>query len=97
VGLVGSPLQQAAAKAEARLKQVLAEQDQADALRTIVETVAGLADDLNITHWELFTLRDADSRGDDVFGRFGILRDDYTRKPAYDVLRRAIAGTAGGR
>jgi hypothetical protein len=71
--------------------------DQAEALRAIVDTVAGLAGDLNITHWELFMLRDADSRGDDVFGRFGILRDDYTRKPAYDVLRRAIAGTAGGR
>lgn len=73
------------------------EQDQADALRTIVETVAGLADDLNITHWELFTLRDADSRGDDVFGRFGILRDDYTRKPAYEAVRGAIARAAAAR
>jgi hypothetical protein len=46
--------------------------------------------DLNVTHWELFTLRDADSSRDDedgVFGRFGILRDDYTPKAAYAVLR----------
>jgi hypothetical protein len=66
------------------------EQDQAEALRTIVETVAGLAGDLHVTHWELFTLRDANSSGDDLFGHFGVLRDDYTRKPAYDVLRRLI-------
>jgi hypothetical protein len=39
----------------------------------------------------LFTLRDANSSGDDVFGHFGILRDDYTRKPAYDVLRDLIS------
>jgi hypothetical protein len=42
-------------------------------------------------------LRDANSSGDDVFGHFGILRDDYTRKPAYDVLCRAIARAADTR
>lgn len=73
------------------------EEDQADTLRTIVETVAGLAGDLHVTHFELFTLRDANSSGDDVFGHFGILRDDYTRKPAYDVLCRAIARAADTR
>jgi hypothetical protein len=67
------------------------EQDQADVLRTIVDTVAGLSGELHITHWELFTLRDADSSGDDIFGHFGILRDDYTRKAAYDVLRNVIS------
>lgn len=67
------------------------EQNQAEALRTIVDTVAGLAGELHITHWELFTLRDADSSGDDIFGHFGILRDEYTRKAAYDVLRNLIS------
>ena len=67
------------------------EQDQADALATIVGTIAGLRGELGITHWELFTLRDADSSRDDVFCQFGVLRDDYTPKPAFEVLRKLIS------
>jgi hypothetical protein len=66
------------------------EQDQAEALRSMVSTVASLHAELHITHWELFTLRDADSSRDDIFCQFGILRDDYTSKAAYDVLRDLI-------
>ncbi len=66
------------------------EQDQAEVLSTIVRTVADLRDELGVSHWELFTLRDADSGSQDVFGHFGILRDDYTPKPAYDALRMLI-------
>lgn len=47
--------------------------------------------ELNITHWELFTLRDADSSRNDLFHRFGVLRDDYSPKPAFHTLRRLIA------
>jgi hypothetical protein len=43
-------------------------------LLIIVETVVGL--------------RDADSSRDDVFGQFGVLRDDYRPKAAFDVIRR---------
>jgi hypothetical protein len=67
------------------------EQDQADALATILDTVAGLRGELGITHWELFTLRDADSSRDDVFSQFGVLRDDYTPKPAFEMLRNRIS------
>lgn len=67
------------------------EQDQADALAAIVGTVAGLRGELGVTHWELFTLRDADSSHDDVFCQFGVLRDDYTPKPAFEVLRKLIS------
>ena len=56
-----------------------------------IRTVHALRAELNITHWELFTLRDADSSKDDLFHRFGILRDDYSRKPAFHTLRRLIA------
>jgi hypothetical protein len=66
------------------------EDRQAEVLAAIVDTVAGLRGELGITHWELFTLRDADSSRDDVFARFGVLRDDYTPKPAYDVLGSRI-------
>jgi hypothetical protein len=50
-----------------------------------------VAGELHVTHWELFTLRDTDSSGDDIFGHFGVLRDDYTPKAAYDVLRNVIS------
>jgi hypothetical protein len=67
------------------------EHDHAEVLRTIVSTVAGLRDELGITHWELFTLRDADSSRDDVFGQFGVLRDDYAPKAAYHMLCQLIS------
>jgi hypothetical protein len=71
------------------------EQHQAEVLRAIVSTVGALRDELGITHWELFTLRDADSGSDDVFAQFGILRDDYTPKPAYHTLCELISSGAG--
>jgi hypothetical protein len=67
------------------------EEQQAVVLERIVRTVYALRAELNVTHWELFTLRDADSSKDDRFHRFGILRSDYSRKPAFETLRRLIA------
>jgi len=67
------------------------EEQQAAVLESIIRTVHALRADLNITHWELFTLRDADSAKDDKFHRFGVLRDDYSPKPAFHTLRRLIA------
>ena len=40
--------------------------------------------------YELFGLRDADSSKDDLFHQFGILRDDYTSKPAFTVYKDLI-------
>ncbi|MGH3188180.1 MAG: hypothetical protein ACRDPY_11440 [Streptosporangiaceae bacterium] len=67
------------------------EDRQADVLETILRSVAGLGAELNVTHWELFTLRDADSSLDGIFYNFGIMRDDYSPKPAYSRLRTLIA------
>ena len=67
------------------------EQVQADVFEAILRTVHGLRAELNVTHWELFTLRDADSSKDGLFYNFGILRDDYSRKPAFARLRALIA------
>lgn len=66
------------------------EAGQAQALSSIVTTVDNLRGDVGVTHWELFTLRDADSSSRDLFGHFGILRDDYSAKPAYNALRTLI-------
>ncbi len=65
-------------------------EQQAQMLDLVIRSIASLASDLNITHYELFALRDADSGVDDIFYQFGVLRDDYTPKPAYDVFKRLI-------
>ena len=67
------------------------ESRQADVLEAVLRAVDARASELNVTHWELFTLRDADSSKDDLFHHFGILRDDYSRKPAFDRLVRVLA------
>ncbi|MFL6120557.1 hypothetical protein [Actinophytocola sp.] len=67
------------------------EEQQAVVLETVIRTVYALRTELNITHWELFTLRDADSAKADIFHQFGVLRDDYSPKPAFHTLRRLIA------
>jgi hypothetical protein len=67
------------------------EHQQAAVLEAIIRTVHRLRAELNVTHWQLFTLRDADSSKDDLFHRFGVLRSDYSPKPAFHTLRRLIA------
>jgi hypothetical protein len=62
-------------------------EQQADVLETILRAVHARREELNVTHWELFTLRDADSANDGQFHQFGVLRDDYSPKPAFERLR----------
>jgi hypothetical protein len=64
---------------------------QAAALETIIRTIHDHRGRYHITHYQLFDLRDADSSHPDIFYQFGILRDDYTPKPAFAVYRRLIA------
>lgn len=66
------------------------EQRQATTLETVVRTVAALATDLNIDGYSFFALRDADSSAEGLFHHFGLLRDDYTPKPAFETYRRLI-------
>jgi hypothetical protein len=63
---------------------------QAQVLEANIRTVHRLCQELNITHYELFGLRDADSSNENSFFQFGILRDDYTPKPAFEVYRRLV-------
>ena len=63
---------------------------QAAVLESVIRTVHGLRAELNITHYEMFGLRDADSSNDVSFFQFGIMRDDYTPKPAFEMYRRLI-------
>ena len=44
----------------------------------------------NVTDYRWFDLRDADSSNPTFTQQFGIMRDDYTPKPAFPVYRRLI-------
>jgi hypothetical protein len=66
------------------------QQRQAEVLRTVVDVIAGNADELNITGYIHHTLRDACSSGDGLFCQFGLMTDDYTAKPAFHVYRDLI-------
>ncbi|MFJ8627227.1 hypothetical protein ACIRD3_30915 [Kitasatospora sp. NPDC093550] len=63
---------------------------QAEVVEELVRTVAGLSAELTVTGYAFFALRDADSAGPGLFHHFGLLRDDYTRKPAFEVYRRLV-------
>ena len=63
---------------------------QADLLSRIVRKVYTLHNALNITQFALFSLRDADTANPQTGSQFGILRDDYTPKPAFDTYRQLI-------
>jgi hypothetical protein len=67
------------------------EHRQAEVLDTVLRAVHARRHELNVTHWELFALRDADSTRADPFHRFGVVRDDYSPKPAFERLRQTFA------
>ena len=59
-------------------------------LENVIRTIYKLRDELNITHYELFGLRDANSSKEDLFHQFGIMHDDYSPKPAYNTFKKLI-------
>jgi len=63
---------------------------QADLIEQMVRAVHKVRVELNITHYELFALRDADTANPDLNHQFGILRDDYSAKPAFEVYRNLV-------
>jgi hypothetical protein len=64
---------------------------QAEVLETVVRTLYGLRQALNITHYEYFGLRDSDSLSDEMTSHWGLMYDDYRPKPAYAAYRQLIA------
>ena len=52
---------------------------------------AVLAADPAIGAYEIFGLRDGITSGS-WHSRFGIVRDDYSRKPAFETVRRLVGG-----
>lgn len=63
---------------------------QAVIVETIVRALNDTKAELNIERYELFGLRDTDSSNDNLFYQFGIVKDDYTPKPAFYTFRELI-------
>jgi hypothetical protein len=66
------------------------EESQQRDLESTIEAVALWSGSLGVTDYRWFNLRDNNSTGTDLFSAVGLLRDDYSRKPAYAAYRRAI-------
>jgi hypothetical protein len=49
----------------------------------------------NVTDYRWFNLRDNDSDGTDLFSAVGLLRDDYSRKPAFATYRELVRRHGG--
>ena len=64
---------------------------QARVLEELIRTIHEAREEFNITHYQWFSLRDSDSGRDEIFSQFGLMRDDYTPKPAFDMYRKVIA------
>lgn len=64
---------------------------QSAVLETVIRSIHELREALNITHYELFALRDAKEGDTDELCQFGLLRTDYTPKLAFETYRRLVA------
>ena len=66
------------------------EASQDAALATTLEAVHRYSATLGITDYRWFNLRDNNTTGPDLFDAVGLLRDDYSEKPAFARFRSAI-------
>ncbi|MFG3705136.1 hypothetical protein ACGF7U_10455 [Micromonospora sp. NPDC047670] len=69
---------------------------QAEVVDIVLRTLAAVAPELLVDGYSHFALRDADSTRASLFHRFGLLTDDYTRKPAFDVYRKLVEELGDG-
>jgi hypothetical protein len=66
-------------------------EDQQDtSLTSTIETVHALSTTLGVTDYRWFNLRDNRTGGPDLFDSVGLLRDDYTAKPAFATFRALL-------
>ncbi|HSD23288.1 MAG TPA: calcium-binding protein [Solirubrobacterales bacterium] len=66
------------------------EADQDLALRSTLDAIYRYSGALGVTDYRWFNLRDNDSTGTDLFAAVGLLRDDYSEKPAFSTYRSYI-------
>ena len=65
--------------------------DQAVAAASMLDAVSDYSRVYNVTDYFWFDLRDAESDNPNPQQQYGVMRDDYTPKPAFDVLRERFA------
>jgi hypothetical protein len=72
------------------------EQQQNESLDSTVRALHEWSGELGISDYRWFNLRDNNSDGTDLFAAVGLLRDDYSPKPAFATFRERAAdfGTA---
>ncbi len=63
---------------------------QARVLETVIRTVSEHRAALGVTRYTLFGLRDAASDRDEIWFQFGVMRHDYTPKPAFEAYERLV-------
>jgi hypothetical protein len=75
----------------------MTEADQASALRQLVQAAHDYSGTFGITDYRWFNLRDSTSSAQPAYGvavtfsSFGLLRDDYTPKPAFAAYHELLA------
>jgi hypothetical protein len=65
--------------------------DQAAAVRGFLTAAHRYRGTYNVTDFRWFNLRDNNSSGPGFQQQYGLLRDDYSAKPAFGAYRRLIA------
>ena len=61
------------------------------ALKAVVNAVYHARGTYNVTGLRWFDLRDADSSSSSFESQYGLMRDDYSPKPAFGVYRALVA------
>jgi hypothetical protein len=64
--------------------------EQAALLRAAVKAVARARRRFGVSDYRWFSLRDANSAAPSFEAQYGLLRDDYSKKPAFDVYKNLI-------
>lgn len=75
--------------------QLRSQERQVHVLETVIRTLHELRGNANISHYELFALRDARDGEVDELCQFGLVRTDYSPKPAFDAYRTLVAELGG--
>jgi hypothetical protein len=71
------------------------ESEQVNAMEQMVRAVHDFRGNYNVTDYRWFDLRDHDSSSENFQHHYGILHDDYTPKPAFDLYRNLVAELSG--
>lgn len=64
---------------------------QAQILEAIIRAVYEQRETFNVIGYSYFNLRDTNSEDPYFFHQFGLLKDDYSPKPAYEVFKKLVA------